>query len=139
MPVDTVGKSSRSAFPSCGKEPSTDTTSCALLLGTKVDLSAGGDPPFQTSLHCILLVYSLHPVSTRCQRRGSGLVGELAKIVEHPDANHAVLRAVAVLRAPATRVVLQAEHDIAWGRRGTSQLQLPGIGAWIGNGGDKGL
>ena len=162
MPVDTVQKSSRSAFSAPQKKKTvdstdddngTDTTSCALLLGAEVDLGAGGDPPFQTSLHRVLLVYPLHlhrrpAAAARRQRRRSGSIGfvgapgrrgELAKVVEHSNANHAVLRAVGVLCAPATRVVLQAKHDVARRRRGAGRLRLPNIGSWIGNGSDEGL
>jgi hypothetical protein len=131
----------------------TDTTSCALFLGAEVDLSASGDPPFQTSLHRVLLVYPFHlhrppAAAARRHRHGSGSLGlfgvpgrrgELAKVVEQSDANHAVFRAVGILRAPATRVVLQAEHDIARGRRSAGRLRLPDIGPWIGNGSDEGL
>ncbi len=135
IPIDTVEKAADQRFRAAERtstdDDGTGTTSCALLLGAEVDLSAGGDPPFQTSLHRVLLVYPLHPPAARCRRCRSGSLGlvgapgrcgELAKVVEHPDANHAVLRAVGVLRAPATRVMLQVEHDVARGRRGVGRL-----------------
>ena len=113
MPVDTVKQKQKTDQRFRGTERTStdddDTTSCALLCGAEVDLGAGGDPPFQASFHRVFLVYPLHPAAARRRRRGSGslrLVSELAKVVEHPDANHAVLRTVSVLRAPATRVVL---------------------------------
>ena len=64
MPVDTVEKSSRSAFPQPTDDG--DTTSCALLLGAEVHLSARGYPPFQTALHRVFFIYPLHPAGARC-------------------------------------------------------------------------
>ena len=70
MPVDTVEKREavdqrfRSAARTSTDEDG-DTTSCTLLLGAEIDLSARRDPPFQTALHRVLLVYPLHPASAR--------------------------------------------------------------------------
>lgn len=43
-------------------------TSCALLLGTEVDLGAGGDPALEPAFHRVLLVYPLLcPTAGRCR------------------------------------------------------------------------
>lgn len=66
-------------------------TSCALLLCTEVNLGTSRDPAFKASFHRVLLIYPLHlrHPAAAAGRRGlvaSGGRGELAKVVEHPDA-----------------------------------------------------
>ena len=62
-------------------------TSCALLLGTEVDLGAGGDPAFEPAFHRILLVYPLLALGLGGSGapapggRGRGR-GELTKVVK---------------------------------------------------------
>ena len=122
-------------------------TSCAPLLCAKVDLCTGRDPALEASLHRVLLVYplQLHPAARRCGGGPLGLVdvsgrrGEFAKVVEHPYAEHAVLGAVCVLRAPATCVMLEIEHDVARGRRDASRLRLLEVGTRIRDGCNDGL
>lgn len=121
-------------------------TSCASLLGTKIDLGTGGEPPFETALHRVLLVDPLHLHPAAARRGGAlGLFrasrwrGELAEIVQHADAHHAIFGAVRILGAPAPRVVLQAEHDVARGRRGVGRLRLLALSTWIRNGSNESL
>ena len=94
-------------------------TSCALLLRTEVDLGTSRDPALEAAFHRVLLIYPLH-----LHHHPAGALGrvvdasgrrKLAKVVEHPHAQHAVFRAVRVFCAPATCVVLETEHDVAWG------------------------
>jgi hypothetical protein len=59
--------------------------------------------------------------------------------VEQPDAEHAVLGAVRVLGAPAARVVLEVEHDVARGGRCARRLRLLEVRTRIGDGGDESL
>jgi hypothetical protein len=129
-------------------------TSCALLLRAEIDLSASGDPALEAAFHRVLLIdpLHLHPRPTCAadtgRRRAVKFVdgaprgrgrGELAKVVEQSDAEHAVFGAVGILGAPATCVVLEIEHDVAWGGRGARGLGLFEVRTRIGDGGDESL